>query len=320
MNQLTIEQALDLLAAGEPVVIPTETVYGLAANIFIDQAIEKVYALKQRPFHNPLIVHIGRMEDLDIVAREIPPIARRLAEKFWPGPLTLVLPKQPGISNKITAGGDSVAVRMPKHPVALALLQLANFPLAAPSANPFNYLSPTTSDDVRRIFPQLQDRILEGGPCQSGIESTVLGFDAGKVYLYRHGAISKEELEFFLGEEIGVKNKETKQLTSPGMLAKHYSPHTPLYTGSNITLMIDEQLSKHQKIGILSFSKAYINPNIAKNIVLSPTGNLEEAAQGFFAALHRLDELGLDLILAELFPEQGIGAALNDRLKRAAAP
>ncbi|HEU4574320.1 MAG TPA: L-threonylcarbamoyladenylate synthase [Chitinophagaceae bacterium] len=317
MKSLTIDEAAERLKQNEVVIIPTETVYGLAANIYSDEAIRKVFALKKRPLHNPLIVHIKSIDDLTEVASQVPEVAYRLARNFWPGPLTLVLPKQPSISPLITAGKDTVAIRMPDHPVTLSLLKKTGFPLAAPSANPFNYISPTSSDDVRKAFPELADSILEGGPCKRGIESTVIGFHNNDVYLYRYGAVTAEEIEKVLGKKLLITNHDSEKPSAPGMLSKHYSPKSRLITTTNV--LQDIGLLQGNNIGVLSFRTHYQHKNIRHQIVLSESGDLREAARNFFAALYALDALSLDYIVAELLPQQGLGISVNDRLTRAAA-
>lgn len=318
MSSPEISKAAKLLQEGKVVVIPTETVYGLAANIYDSAAIRAIFELKGRPSNNPLIVHIRSFEVLNEVAKNIPETALKLARHFWPGPLTLVLEKQDTILDLITAGGSTVAVRMPNHPLALALLQETGFPLAAPSANPSNYISPTSAENVRKAFGAKAPFIVDGGPCQKGIESTVVGFRPDGVYLYRHGAITKEALEAVLeGLEVKTLTTEAASPASPGMLLKHYSPKAKLIYTANVEQQLHHLQGK--KIGVLSFNTHYTQPNIAYQLNLSPSGNLEEAAQGLFNALYELDSRGLDVILAEVFPEKGLGLAINDRLQRAAA-
>lgn len=317
MNQLTISRAKQLLEADEVVVIPTETVYGLAANIYSEIAIRKVFDLKNRPYTNPLIVHIKSIEKLTDIAQNIPTVAYHIAEKFWPGPLTQVLEKRDTVSDLITANGRSVAVRIPNHPVALELLNSIGFPLAAPSANPFNYLSPTSAEDVAKCFPTLASVILDGGRCQNGIESTVIGHKKDGIHLFRYGSITKEEIEETIGQKLIVDNKKSDKIESPGMLSKHYSPKSKLILTKDILNTVS-QISL-ERIGVLSFQQVYLHPKIKMIKVLSTTGDLHEAAHNFFESLHRLDELGLDCIIAELLPNKGLGIAINDRLYRGAS-
>ena len=216
-----LNQVKTALINGDIIALPTETVYGLAANIYLDSALEKVFKLKKRPSHNPLIIHISNAGILEQIAKNIPAKARELANVFWPGPLTLVLEKQDQIPNRITAGKPTVAVRVPNHPIALQLLESLNFPLAAPSANPFGSLSPTSAKHVALYFKEEINFILDGGPCFCGLESTIIGFENDKPILYRHGAISIEEIEKIIGP-IKIKNQNSKNPSAPGMLTRHY--------------------------------------------------------------------------------------------------
>ena len=314
---LTIAEAAELLRKDEVVVMPTETVYGLAANIYSERAISRIYEIKGRPSTNPLIVHIPSIDRLNEVAQHVPAIAYRLADAFWPGPLTMVFEKRKHISDRITAGQSTVAVRIPNHPVALELLNTVDFPLAAPSANPSNYISPTCLDHVRKSLPQLGNQMLEGGSCNKGIESTVIGISNAGIVLYRDGAISREAIELITSEPIILKNPSDTNTPSPGMMLKHYSPITPIL----ITHQIKEVLIQYseKRVGIISLSEHYQGSNIVKQISLSQTGDLNEAAQRLFSAVHDLDALSLDLIICERFPEEGLGRSINDRLKRAAS-
>ncbi len=306
--------AATLLNEGKVVAIPTETVYGLAANAFDEQAIQKIYEIKQRPLFNPLIVHIKSIEYLDVVAQNIPPMALSLAKEFWPGALTLILPKKDIIPDIVTAGKNTVGVRIPSHPIALALLNELDFPLAAPSANPFGYISPTTSEHVKKQLGSKIPMILEGGPCEKGIESTIVGFEDNEPVLYRVGAISKETIEAFIGK-IKVKSKASATPEAPGMLSKHYSPKTKLLVTDTITEYIKENDITNK--GFLLFtapSEIISNQNY---ILVSKNKDLDEAAHRLYAAMHELDERKFDIIIAEKFPENGIGNSLNDRLYRA---
>ena len=311
--KLEILKAAALLRQGKVVAIPTETVYGLAANTFDEDAVSQIFEIKQRPRFNPLIIHIKSIDDLQKVATNIPQKAMILARHFWPGALTLVLPKKKIVPNIVTAGKNTVGVRVPSHPVALQLLQQLDFPLAAPSANPFGYISPTC---VAHVQNQLGDKIpfiLEGGNCEKGIESTIIGFENNEPVLYRVGAISKEEIEKIIGK-INQKTEAAEAPPAPGMLTKHYSPKTKLKISTNISADIEKY--KNQAVGFLVFSN--INYEKSQKIIqLTKTENLNEAAQKLYAAMHQLDAAGFELILAEKFPEKGIGISLNDRLYRA---
>ena len=309
-----ILKATALLNDGKVVAIPTETVYGLAANAFDEKAIEQIFQIKQRPLFNPLIVHIKSIDYLDTIAQQIPPIAQQLANEFWPGALTLILPKKSIIPSIVTAGKDTVGIRMPSHPIALELLNQLDFPLAAPSANPFGYISPTTSEHVKKQLGNKIPMILEGGACAKGIESTIIGFEDNEPILYRVGAISKEAIESFIGK-IKVKSKASATPEAPGMLSKHYSPKTKLIVSENIPEYIKN--NNVENTGFLLFSNTPDSIPIHNCILVTKNKNLDEAAHNLYASLHELDERKFDLIIAEKFPEYGIGSSLNDRLYRA---
>lgn len=301
-----------LLQAGELVALPTETVYGLAANAFDAEAALKIFEVKRRPSFDPLIVHTSSLDKVDDFVAHIPAEACKLAEAFWPGPLTLLLSKKSNIPGVVTSGLPKVAVRIPRHPLALQLLKELEFPLAAPSANPFGYISPTTA---RHVEEQLGDRIpyiLDGGPCEVGVESTIIGFEGNKTIIYRLGGMSVEELEPFCSE-IKLMPHSSSNPQAPGQLKSHYAPRIPLTIG-NIT----EMLPRYDKseVAVLSFRDGY--PEV-KNFILSPAGDLKEAAQHLFKALRELDKMPVKHILAEQVPDYGLGRAINDRLARAAA-
>lgn len=311
-----ISKAVELLNANEVVAIPTETVYGLAASIYSEEAIRKIFEIKQRPLFNPLIVHIHSPEQLPLISTEIPEKAKVLAKKFWPGPLTMILKKKENISDLLTGGKDTVAVRVPDHPIALELLRSLAFPLAAPSANPFNRISPSKSVHVQEYFKDSIQLVLEGGECKRGIESTIVGFENEKVILYRLGSLSVEELEAAIGK-IEIKNKKTENPQAPGMLAKHYSPRTKLILTNNWKESLKEH--SHQKVGLLLFKDHAQEQKAHETITLSAAGDLKEAASKLYSALHELDSLDLELIIAERLPDNDLGRSINDRLERAAS-
>ena len=303
------------LIANEIIAIPTETVYGLAGNAFSEEAVKKIFELKKRPFYNPLIVHIKSAAYLKEVACDIPDIALKMAEKFWPGPLTLILKKLPIIPDLVTAGKETVAVRVPNHPLTLELLEKLNFPLAAPSANPFGSISPTSAEHVSNYFKNFLDVILDGGDCEKGLESTIIGFEENQPILFRLGCITIEDIENEIGKVL-IKNQGSKtDLVAPGMLSRHYSPSTNTYLTANVSE--DIKLFNNKKIGLLLFKEFIEIAGIQHQEILSKTGNLDEAARNLYAALHRLDKLNLDVIIAERFPDSGVGKTINDRLKRA---
>ncbi|TBN03901.1 threonylcarbamoyl-AMP synthase [Hyunsoonleella flava] len=310
-----ISKAVALLSSEELVAIPTETVYGLAGNIYSEKAIKSIFETKQRPFFNPLIVHIPSVGYLDTIVSQIPEKARQLANAFWPGPLTLVLPKKDTIPDLITAGKDSVAVRVPSHPVTLELLKQLKFPLAAPSANPFNRISPTTAQHVEEYFEDKIKMVLDGGPCKKGIESTIIGFEKGNPIIYRLGSIAIEDIEAVVGKT-PIKNKKEQNPDAPGMLGKHYAPSTKTVLSSNILKEIENYGG--MRIGALTFQSKINSEAISSQIVLSEIGDMSQAASNLYDSLHQLDKLDLDIIIAEIFPNHGLGKSINDRLQRAA--
>ncbi|BFM41362.1 L-threonylcarbamoyladenylate synthase [Flavobacterium sp. CFS9] len=309
-----IELAAEIVKNDGVIGFPTETVYGLAGNIYSTKAVNKIYSIKQRPLHNPLIVHIKEVGDLDQIAIEIPEIAGIMAQKFWPGPLTLVLKKHPNISELITAGHQTVAVRVPNHPIALALLRQLDFPLAAPSANPFGSISPTTPEHVEAYFKEKVPVVLDGGNCKEGIESTIVGFKGESAVIYRLGSLSKEEIEKVTGPAI-LFNKAEEAPEAPGMLSKHYAPQSTLYVTDNLSESISKFSDK--KIGLLTFRQHREEQNSKHQVILSPIGSLKEAASKLYTALHELDAMKVDIIIAERFPDHDLGRTINDRLERA---
>lgn len=309
-----INEAKRLLVSDNLVAIPTETVYGLAANAYSEAAVRKIFETKRRPMNNPLILHFADRKKMDDYAVEIPEIAYRLADHFWPGPLTLVLKKAPQISHVITAGKDTVGLRIPNHPLTLELLSKLDFPLVAPSANASNHISPTSPDHVQKSLGDLTPFILDGGTCKNGLESTIIGFEGDTPKIYRYGAIGKEELEGFLGQYIDSITNSSSPL-APGMLSKHYSPNTKLI----LTKEISEAIAIHsgKQLGFLVFGGTYLPDNCSvKN--LSPNGDLNEAAANLYNYLYELEAMEIDLIIAEFVPETGVGRSINDRLMRAA--
>ncbi len=311
-----IQHAAQLLQAGTAVAIPTETVYGLAANAFDPEAVIRIFEIKQRPKFNPLIVHISNWEMLDKVATEMHPQLKNLATVFWPGPLTILLHKKPIIHDIVTAGSEMVAVRMPNHAVTLQLLNALDFPLAAPSANLFGSISPTTAKHVEAQLGNQLAYILDGGDCAIGVESTIIKLDENeKIVILRPGGISQEAIAQIVGYVPAIASS-TDNPEAPGMLKSHYAPKIPLVIG-NITALLNQR--EELSISILSFNKTYNHPKIIKAIDLSPSGDLHEAARNLFTAMHELEDSGAAIILTELLPNKGIGMAINDRLSRAAS-
>ena len=306
--------AKSILAGDGLVAVPTETVYGLAGNALSPVAVRKIFALKQRPAFNPLIVHVGTKDALEQVAAEVPDGAWRLAQEFWPGPLTLVLPKRNIVPDEVTAGKSTVAIRMPAHELTLALLRQLDFPLAAPSANPFGSISPTTAQHVDQYFGERLPLVLDGGPCQRGIESTIVGFVDGQAVLYRLGSISASQIEAVVGPLWEQRHDDTAP-AAPGMLSRHYAPATPAILVSDLPAALAEHGGR--RVGLLLYRRPDQLPAVDHLEVLSANGDIEEAARNLYAALHRLDAAGLDLIIAERVPAGGVGAVINDRLERA---
>jgi L-threonylcarbamoyladenylate synthase len=310
-----IDQAVEILKRDGMISIPTETVYGLAANAFKDHAVKKIFDLKKRPYFNPLIVHIKSIDFLSNIAIDIPKVAYTLAERFWPGPLTLVLNKHSDIPDRVTAGKKTVAVRVPDHPITQALLAKLEFPLAAPSANPFGSISPTCAEHVYNHFHDKLEMILDGGECLHGIESTIIGFENNQPILYRHGSIPIEEIERIAGKVLVSTNAVNKP-DAPGMLSRHYAPQTQMYVTHNMADSIDR--FSDSKIGILVFKEGILNDRIKHQEILSLSCNFSDEAKKLYAAMHRLDNPGLDVIIAEFLPDKDLGKSINDKLKRAA--
>ncbi|RCW93271.1 L-threonylcarbamoyladenylate synthase [Winogradskyella arenosi] len=313
-----IAKAVQLLNDEHIVAIPTETVYGLAGNIYSPKAITAIFETKKRPFFNPLIVHIPAIEQLTTIVAHIPPKAQLLAKAFWPGPITLVLEKQDHIPDLITGGKPTVAVRIPNHPVTLSLLNALDFPLAAPSANPFSSISPTTAQHVENYFKDQIPMVLDGGPCRSGIESTIIGFENDEPIIYRLGSTALEDIEAVVGPvtvKNTVKQKTEEAPTAPGMLDRHYAPKTTTLLSNNLLESLDQHANK--RVGLLVFKTQISHSAVKTQVVLSENGDLNEATAHLYEALHQLDQENLDLIIAEEFPDYGLGKSINDRLTRA---
>ncbi len=307
-----LPQAARIIAKGGIVAFPTETVYGLGANAFDSSAVARVFEVKKRPSFDPLIVHVADTDQAASCIARPSATARVLMDTFWPGPLTLVMPKTSAIPDLVTAGLPTVAVRMPNHPMALELIRLAGVPVAAPSANPFGALSPTTAEHVRTHLGDKVDAVLDGGACTVGVESTIVSLCGERPVLLRPGGVPAEAIARVVGC-LGRVTGDQKYPSAPGQLPMHYAPRTPLF------LTTESATPVTGRIGFLAFHKPIDTNGFAEIAVLSPSGDLREAAANLFAALHRLDAMALDAILAAPLPEQGLGAAINDRLRRAAA-
>jgi L-threonylcarbamoyladenylate synthase len=317
MPSNAIQAAVAALQNNEIVAMPTETVYGLAGNAYSEVAVQKIFALKNRPHFNPLIVHIKSASYLQQVAKNIPQVAIQLADAFWPGPLTLVLEKQDHIPDIVTGGKNTVGVRVPGHPVALELLESLDFPLAAPSANPFGSISPTTAKHVADYFTDTLDIILDGGSCDKGIESTIIGFENGAPILYRQGSTKTEDIEKITGVLKMRVHANNESVMAPGMLSKHYAPNTTTVLTDNLVAEIEKHQGK--SIGVLQLKPTTLPTFVSVIETLSEIGDMEEAAKYLYAAMHRLDHQNLDLIIAEKMPASGMGDAINDKLERAAS-
>jgi L-threonylcarbamoyladenylate synthase len=311
-RQAGLIAATKALAAGEPVGMPTETVYGLAADAASDRAIARIFAVKGRPRFNPLIVHLGSIEDAAEIA-VFSASARRLAQAFWPGPLSLVLPKRRPvrIAELVTAGLDTVAVRVPAHPVARDLIDAFGGPVAAPSANRSGHVSPTTAAHVAAELGDAVACILDAGRCRVGLESAIVGFAGDEVVLLRSGGITRQAIEKVLGRRLASPDDPSK-VTAPGMLVSHYAPKSRVRLGAN-----------HVQLGeaLIAFGAALPeNAGAAVAAInLSPSGDLIEAAANLFSALRALDDKASTIAVMPI-PDEGLGEAINDRLRRAAAP
>lgn len=309
-----VKKAAEFLRNNELVAIPTETVYGLAGNALSETAVAKIYAAKNRPAFNPLILHISGIEQIERYAMA-DAHSMQIAKTLMPGPITLLLPKKDTVPDITTAGSGKVAIRVPDHPLTLELLKELDFPLAAPSANPSGYISPTTAAHVQEGLNGKIAYILDGGSAQIGLESTICEVSGNQILLHRAGGVSAATLTAITGLEVILpETKQTHAPHTPGQLKSHYAPNTPLFRG-NIEQLINNYPGK--KIGVISFSKSYADRPLVSSYVLSASGNLAEAANKLFATLRAVDAQAFDVILTEVFPEEGIGSAINDRLDRA---
>lgn len=306
--------------------IPTETVYGLAANALDANAVIKIFETKKRPTFDPLIVHIANAEHVLKYATEFPSVAQRLTSKLWPGPLTVLLPKRDLVPDLVTSGLPRVALRVPNHPLTHDLLERLAFPLAAPSANPFGYISPTTAQHVVDQLGSSVPFVLEGGPCSVGVESTIVGFEevegggGNEVVVYRLGGVSVEDLTAAAGEGVSIRVSvnNSSNPAAPGMLKSHYAPRKPL-----ILLDGDDEIPSSrevggQRVGLISVvSRDVVSSGVAVSMSLTQDGSLAEAAKNLFATLRAMDASDVDIIYAQRCKDEGLGRAINDRLQRA---
>ncbi|MCF8258096.1 MAG: threonylcarbamoyl-AMP synthase [Flavobacteriales bacterium] len=308
-----ITKAAQLLRDGQLVGIPTETVYGLAANALDADAILRIFEAKGRPHFDPLIMHLPDADAVKAHVCDITPMALKLMDAFWPGPLTLVLPRQSHVPDIVTSGLDTVAVRVPSHPMTQALLRQLDFPLAAPSANLFGHVSPTTA---QHVHDQLGDRIpyiLDGGATTVGLESTIVGFEEGMPTIYRLGGLGVEEIERVIGP-VHLMLNQSSDPKAPGMLKSHYAPRIPLHLGNPSVLLLQLE---GKRIGFLGFNLPLRAMTMERQRILSPKGDMKEAAHNLFAYLREMETMDIDVIVAEEAPGMGLGKAINDRLRRA---
>lgn len=309
-NKSSILKAAKILRNGGVVSFPTETVYGLGACVFNPKAVARIFEIKKRPAFDPLIVHIAQKKQLYLLAEKLPKKIIKIADKFWPGPLTLIFEKKKSVPDIVTAGLKTVAVRMPDCEIATKLIKLAGQPIAAPSANSFSRTSPVRAEHVRKQLKDGPDMILDGGKTRKGIESTIVKFEKGNLYVLRQGAVTVEDIEKKTGFKI-LKSANSKIL-SPGMLKKHYSPK------AKVIVVKNEREAQDNNAAYVAFKNA---PKKKFKIVkvLSLKGCLEEAASNLFDFFHELEKKRIGKIYIEKAPCTGLGLAINDRIKRAAA-
>lgn len=308
--------AAEFLRDGKVVALPTETVYGLAGVATNPEAVARIFAAKQRPEFDPLIVHLADFDDLPLVAACCPPEAQRLMERFWPGPLTVILPRQSTIPGIVTSGLPTVGVRLPNHGLTRDVIRRAGAPVAAPSANLFGRLSPTRPEHVLNQLGDVIDLVLDGGPCTIGVESTIVQFENEAAIVVRPGGLPLEDIRQICPNAIRRVSTESITPSAPGLLPSHYAPRTPIQTCKAVA---DIPLpASGERWGLLSLTSVE-SPGYQQMEVLSARGDLIEATARFFETLHQLDHGQLDRIVAVKFPDVGLGVALNDRLMRAAA-
>ena len=307
----TIQEAIHLLKSGELVAIPTETVYGLAANGCNTAAVKKIYLAKNRPNSNPLILHFASSEKIHPYVLDFPQELLNLANKFWPGPLTILLKKSELVPNEITANQELVAVRVPNHPLLNAILSELDFPLAAPSANLYGMVSPTKAEHVMQDLNGKIPYILDGGSCENGLESTIIGLHEKKVVVYRLGSISLEDLTAELSYTPELKNTSEKQVITSGMVEHHYAPKTPFFFFDETIIDYSEKNN-----GFIFFKDQYSIIEDSNKIILSKSGDLKEAAANLYDAIIEMDKREFTALFIERLPDFGLGKTMNDRLNR----
>ena len=307
----TIQEAIHLLKSGELVAIPTETVYGLAANGCNTAAVKKIYEAKNRPNSNPLILHFASSEKIHPYVLDFPQELLNLANKFWPGPLTILLKKSELVPNEITANQELVAVRVPNHPLLNAILRELDFPLAAPSANLYGMVSPTKAEHVLQDLNGKIPYILDGGSCENGLESTIISLHEMKVIVYRLGSISLEDLTAELSYTPELKNTSEKQVITSGMVEHHYAPKTPFFFFDETIIDYSEKNN-----GFIFFKDQYSIIEDSNKIILSKSGDLKEAAANLYDAIIEMDKREFTALFIERLPDFGLGKTMNDRLNR----
>jgi L-threonylcarbamoyladenylate synthase len=317
-DQRAIEFAAGLLRQGRLVAFPTETVYGLGADASNPEAVKRIFKAKGRPADHPLIVHIADAAQLNDWAQDIPDAALRLANRYWPGPLALIFKKKPQVPLEVTGGQQTVALRIPNHPVALRLLQVFGGGVAAPSANRYCRISPTQAVHVSEELGDAVDCILDGGSCQVGVESTVVDFSGAKPALLRPGQITRQEIEDYLQIELTVNVKS--DIRAPGMMAVHYAPATVavLVRADDLQIGIGNLVAAGKRVGLLAYKRTINNPHLLQEITMPE--QVADYAQRLYSALRELDSLHLDIILVEQPPVTAPWSAINDRLAKATVP
>lgn len=311
-----VGKAAEYLQNGSVIGIPTETVYGLAGNALDANTVLKIFTVKGRPHFDPLIIHTHSIEQIKKFAHDIPPAAQRVLEVFSPGPITVLLPKRPIVPDLVTSGLNTAAFRIPAHPLTLRLLQMIDFPLAAPSANPFGYISPTTS---YHVYDQLHGRIpyiLDGGATSVGVESTIVGFEDERTIVYRLGGLTVEALEKVAGH-VELRINASSDPQAPGQLKSHYAPRKKLILCASEEELIAK--AQGQNAGVIAFDKRIPGISHNKQLLLSPNGDMREAAKNLFAVMREMDHTEVEVILALKVEDAGLGRAINDRLQRASA-
>lgn len=316
-DESILQQAVTLLLQGRLVAFPTETVYGLGAHALDADAVQRIFEAKGRPSTNPIIVHVAEISQAQELTTDWPESAKKLAAHDWPGPLTLVLPRREIVPDIVTAGGPTVAVRIPSHPVALALLKAAGIPIAAPSANRSEQLSPTTAQHVLDSLDGRIDMILDGGPTQVGLESTVLNLATSPPQLLRPGGITPQQIEAIIGPIQRHRESSDEILPSPGLLRRHYAPRTPLRLSQHPIEDIHRLLQQGLKVGWLSLNDSTVESDSVETILMPAEPELY--ANRLYSVLHEMDQKDLDILIVSSLPETEDWLAIRDRLQRASA-